>query len=38
MNLFSPAVGVELRLSDPAYAVAALSWWWAVRVTGPGLC
>ncbi len=38
MNLFSPAVGVELVLSDPAYAVAALSWWWACRVTGPGLC
>jgi hypothetical protein len=38
MNLFSPAVDVELVLDDPAYAVAALSWWWACRVTGPGLC
>lgn len=38
MNHFSPALGVDLALTDHAYALAALSWWWATRVTGPGLC
>jgi hypothetical protein len=38
MNVFCPATGVELVLDDHAYALAALSWWWSQRVTGPGLC
>lgn len=38
MNSFSPALGVDLVLCDEAYAIAALSWWWSCRVTGPGLC
>ena len=38
MNHFSPALGVDLALTDHAYALAALSWWWATRVAGPGLC
>jgi hypothetical protein len=38
MNVFSPALGVDLVLDDHAYALAALSWWLACRVTGPGLC
>lgn len=38
MNHFSPALGVDLALTDHAYALAALSWWWATRVSGPGLC
>lgn len=38
MTTFSPALGVDLRLTDSAYAIAALSWWWSVRVTGPAQC
>lgn len=38
MNTFCLAPGVDLALTDHAYALAALSWWWATRVAGPGLC
>lgn len=38
MTTFCPALGVSLVLSDERYALAALSWWWATRVSGPGLC